>query len=97
MKIVNHLEQFRGKISKAIEIVNRKYNITISLYENIPFEGVRTYCTLGLHKHFIEYFYEFVFVCGEMFDQNEIASFLTSFAEYLIDNETSVLQGDFVF
>ena len=94
MKIVAHLERFIGKISEVIEIVDRKHKISISLFENVPFEGVRTYCTLGLNKFFLDYYYEFVFVCGSNFNQNEIASFLTSFSEFLIEEKTSVLQGD---
>lgn len=35
MKVVEHLEQYIGKIAKGAEIENRRYNLTISLYENV--------------------------------------------------------------
>ncbi len=96
MKIVKHLENYIGEISNAINITDKKYNITISLYENIPFEGVRTYSTLGMNKYYIGYYFEFIFVCGNMFNKNEIASFLTSFSEYLIEENKSVRHGDVI-
>lgn len=94
MKVAEHLEQYIGKIAKGVEIENRRYNLTISLYNNIPFEGIRTYTTLGLNRYLIDYYFEFIFVCMSKFDENEIASFLNSFAEYLIDCKKGIKQGD---
>ncbi|SHM65632.1 suppressor of fused domain protein [Chryseobacterium polytrichastri] len=94
MRIVKHLEQYIGTISRATDIVDKKYNLTISVYDNIPFEEIRTYSTLGMNRYFIDYYYEFIFVCMAKYNENEIASFLTSFAEYLIDAENGVRRGD---
>ncbi len=96
MKIVEHLENYIGKISNAINITDKKYNVTISLYENTPFEEVRTYSTLGMNRYFIDFYYEFIIVCGNNFNKNEVASFLTSFAEYLIEQNKGVRQGDVI-
>ena len=81
MKVAEHLEQYIGKIAKGAEIENRRYNLTISLYENVPFDGIRTYSTLGMNRYFIDYYYEFIFVCMAKYNKNEIISFLTSFKE----------------
>ncbi|KPH14073.1 suppressor of fused domain protein [Chryseobacterium sp. ERMR1:04] len=94
MKVVEHLEKYIGTISRATDIVDKKYNLTISVYDNIPFEEIRTYSTLGMNRYFIDYYYEFIFVCMAKYNENEIASFLTSFAEYLIDAGNGVRRGD---
>lgn len=94
MKVVEHLEKYIGEISRAVNITDKKYNLTISLLDDIPFEGIRTYTTLGMNRYFNDYYYEFIFVCEERYDENEIASFLTSFAEYLIDGKKGVRKGD---
>lgn len=96
MKVVEHLEQYIGKISRGAEIENRKYNLTISLYENVPFNGIRTYSTLGMNRYFIDYHYEFIFVCMSRYNENEIISFLTSFSEYVIDRKKGVVRGDVI-
>lgn len=94
MKIVEHIENYIGEISSAINIRDKKYNVTISLHEQTPFDAVRTYSTLGLNRYFIGYYFEFIFVCGNNFSKSEIASFLTSFCEFLIDQNKSIRQGD---
>jgi len=94
MKVCEHLEKYIGEISSAINITDKKYNVTISLHEQIPFDEVRTYSTLGLNRYFVGYYFEFIFVCGNNFSRNEIASFLTSLSEYLIDNKKGVRRGD---
>ncbi|MBT2622519.1 suppressor of fused domain protein [Chryseobacterium sp. ISL-6] len=94
MIVVEHLEKHLGTISRGADIIDKKYNITISIYDSIPFEDIRTYSTLGMSRYFVDYYYEFIFVCMAKYDGNEIASFLTSFAEYLIDNKKGVFRGD---
>ncbi|ROH90612.1 suppressor of fused domain protein [Chryseobacterium cucumeris] len=94
MKIIRHLEKYTGEISRGADIDDRKYNVTVALYDNIPFEDIRTYSTLGMNRYFIEYYYEFIFVCMARYSESEIASFLTSFAEYLIDGEKGIRRGD---
>nr|WP_314496028.1 suppressor of fused domain protein [uncultured Chryseobacterium sp.] len=94
MKVVEHLEKYIGEISRGADIVDKRYDLSISLYNNIPFEGVKTYSTLGMNHYFIDYYYEFIFVCGNQFNGNEIVSFLTSLSEYLIDSKNGVRRGD---
>lgn len=94
MIVVEHLEKYIGEISSSVDIVDKNYDLTISLYENTPFEGIRTYSTLGVNRYFIDYYYEFVFVCMEKYNENEISSFLTSFSEYLINRKKGVARGD---
>lgn len=96
MKVIEHLEKYIGTISEGADIVDKKYNLTISIYNNIPFKDIRTYSTLGMNRYFVDYFYEFIFVSMAKYNKNEIASFLTSFAEYLIDNKKGVLHGDVI-
>ncbi|GEN69618.1 suppressor of fused domain protein [Chryseobacterium rhizosphaerae] len=96
MKIVEHIENHIGEITNAINITDKKYDITISLHEQTPFDGVRTYSTLGLNRYFIGYYFEFIFVCENKFSKNEIASFLTSFSEFLIEQNKGVKQGDVI-
>ncbi|UKB85264.1 suppressor of fused domain protein [Chryseobacterium sp. MEBOG06] len=96
MKITEHLEKYIGKISRRADIKNKRYNHTISFYDNIPFGGTRTYTTLGLNRYFTDYSIEFVLVCLSQYNENEIASFLTAFSEYLIDNKKGVQKGDVI-
>lgn len=96
MKVVEHLEKYIGEISRAVDVLDKKYNLTISLYDNIPFDDIRTYSTLGMNRYYVDYYYEFIFVCIAKYDENEIASFLTSFAEYLIDRKKGVRRGDII-
>lgn len=94
MDVVEHLEKYIGKISRAKDVLDKKYNISISICDNLPFEGLKTYATLGLNNYFIGYYFEFVLVCGEKFNESEVVSFLTSFSEYLIDSKSTVLRGN---
>lgn len=96
MKIVKHLEKYIGEISNAINITDKRYEVTISLYENIPFEEIRTYSTLGLNRYFVGYYFEFILVCESKFSKDEIASFLTSFSEYVIEQNINVQRGDVI-
>lgn len=41
--IVEHLEKYIGEISRGINILDKKYNLTISLFDNIPFKDVKRY------------------------------------------------------
>lgn len=94
MKVVEHLEKYIGEISSSIDINDKKHHLTISLYNNTPFEDIRTFSTLGVNRYFIGYYYEFIFVCMAKYNGNEISSFLTSFSEYLIDRKIGVHRGD---
>ncbi|WP_433631769.1 suppressor of fused domain protein [Chryseobacterium cucumeris] len=96
MKIVKHLEKYIGEISNAINITDKRYEVTISLYENIPFEEIRTYSTLGLNRYFVGYYFEFILVCESKFSKDEIASFLTSFSEYVIEQNINVQRGNVI-
>lgn len=40
MKIVEHLEKYIGEISRGAGIVDKKYNLTIFLYYNTPFDMI---------------------------------------------------------
>lgn len=94
MKIVEHIENYIGEITNAINITDKRYDITISLHEQTPFDEVRTFSTLGLNRYFVEYYFEFILVCRNLFSKNQIASFLTSFSEYLIERDKGVKRGD---
>lgn len=94
MKIVEHLEKHIGEISSSVDIDDKHYHVTISLYNNTPFEGIRTFSTLGVNRYFIDYYYEFIFVCMVKYNENEISSFLISLSEYLIDRKIGVKRGD---
>jgi len=94
MKVVEHLEKYIGEIARSIDINDKQYQITISLYDNTPFEDIRTFSTLGVNRYFISYYYEFIFVCMAKYNENEISSFLTSLSEYLINGKIRVNRGD---
>lgn len=94
MKVAEHLEKNIGEITNAVKMNDSKYHISISLYDDIPFEKIRTFSTLGMSQYFIDYYFELIMVCDNKFNKNEIASFLTSFAEYLLDNKKGVRRGN---
>lgn len=94
MNVIEHLEKYIGLISKGADVVDKRYNLTISTYYDIPFENLSTFSTLGLNKYYLDYYYEFIIVAHKEFDESEIISFLTSFSEFLIDNKRAVRRGD---
>lgn len=94
MDIIRHTEKYINKISEAIKITDCNYNITVSVYNETPFSGLKTYSTLGLSSYNIKNYYELVFVCNDDYLKEKISSSLISFAEYLISENLKILRGD---
>lgn len=93
MIVVEHLEKFLGKIDRAIKINDAQFNISVSIFENCPFNGVKTFATLGLNRVLSENPYELIFVCDSKNIEEQIASFMVSFSEYISNNNLKLYRG----
>lgn len=71
-------------------------------FKNQPFESVTTYVTLGFSDHVLnmkegkDVFQELVFSTYEKYPSEQIASFMVTFAEYLLSKEKALLRDDVV-
>lgn len=99
MMVVEHLEKHLGKIARSSWPEERKYNISVSIFPNQPFERMNTYSTLGLNFYDVGFKsnFELLFVCSDIWNELEISAFLQRVAEYLVSNRKAILRGDIVY
>ncbi|MDO5651418.1 MAG: suppressor of fused domain protein [Moraxella sp.] len=95
MNIINHLERHINTISSSFIVKEFPYHVSISIYDNSPMQGLRTYTSLGLSRYCLDgYHYEIVFCCDMNIPHNEIAYFLLRMIYYFIHNNVKLLRGD---
>ena len=86
--IAEHIEKFVGRISYGtLKDKFDKVNIVIVCHE--PDDELNTFVTLGLHRHDVNYKsrFELVFVCSNQIHFSEITSFLSWFANLIIQTQ----------
>lgn len=96
--IAEHIEKFVGRISYGtLKDKFDKVNIAIVCHE--PDDELNTFVTLGLHRHDVNYKsrFELVFVCSNQIHFSEITSFLSWFANLIIQTQKPLLRGQVVF
>jgi hypothetical protein len=86
MSIITHLESYLGLIDKGWKDPAIGTRLQVVSFKDVPFDGARTYSTLGLSDHVLairdRYIrQELIFSAYERFDHDQIASFLGTFAE----------------
>jgi hypothetical protein len=102
MTLINHLEKYLGKIDMVWADAEEPKNIRVVSFWDFPFKDIVTYSTLGLSKialpmpdgRYVRQ--ELVFSAYRNFSSEQIASFLSTFAEYLVSAHKALLQGDFI-
>ncbi len=102
MTLITHIEKHLGNIDKGWKLPDSSLSIQIVRFKNQPVEGATTYMTLGLSdytlnlnedKHIHQ---ELIFSAYSTYPSEHIASFMTTFAEYMISNKKGLLRGDVV-
>lgn len=96
--IVEHIEKFVGHISYGT-IRNEFDKVNIAIINDKPICGLKTFVTLGLHYHDMNYKsrFELVFVCNHQIQDTEITSFLLWFANLMIEEQRPLLRGQVIF
>lgn len=102
MTLIAHIEKHLGKIDKGWKLKNDQLTIQVARFTNQPFEGVATYVTLGLSDHLLnlkegkDVLQELVFSTYDKYPSEQIASFMVTFAEYILSRKKALLRGDVV-
>ena len=101
MTIPEHLETYLGPISRGWAPLDNRWGIQVSLFENTPEPGVRTYATLGLSRHVLgsgskQVRQELVFSTRAHYEADDVASFLMTLAEEVARNTKGLLRGEVI-
>jgi hypothetical protein len=102
MTLIDHLENHLGEISHGWKDNSSVFDFRVVSFENQPFGGVRTYSTLGLSDFILpmvktkEIRQELIFSANERFDIEQVASFLSTFAESIASSNKALLRGDII-
>lgn len=96
--IAEHIEKFVGHISYGT-LRNEFDKVNIAIICDEPDKSLNTFVTLGLHYYDINYKsrFELVFVCSNQVQNSEITSFLSWFANLIIETQKPLLRGDIIF
>ena len=101
MTVPEHLETYLGPISRGWAPPDNQWGIQVSLLENTPEPGVRTYATLGLSRHVLglgpkQARHELVFSAWAHYEADDVASFLMTLAEEVARSTTGVRRGEVI-
>lgn len=102
MTLITHIEKHLGKIDKGWVLKDEPLPIQVVRFRNKPFEGITTYVTLGLSDNLLnlkeekDVLQELVFSAYDKYPSEQIASFMVTFAEYLLSKKRGLLRGDVV-
>lgn len=97
--LVEHLESYLGEIGRGW---GDSGDIKVIEFPDQPMEGVVTYATLGLSSTALPMSegrtvrQEFLVSVNSSFEPERIASFLSTFAEYVRGQDQALLRGDVV-
>lgn len=101
-RLVEHLESLLGPIDAGWQNDKSKSGIAVARFRDQPWEDVSTFATLGLSNHVLpmgaerDVRQELVFVAEGGFADAAIASFLQTFAEFVVDHHRALLRGDVI-
>lgn len=98
--MINHIEKYIGTISHGSKSDSgSQYKLNIAAIPSSPNRDLKTYITLGLSKHDLNYKsrFEILFVCSLKYDENQIFPFLRWLAETIIENKKILLRGGRLF
>ena len=98
--MINHVEKYIGTISHGSKSDSgNRYKLNIAAIPSSPNRDLKTYITLGLSKHDLNYKsrFEILFVCSLKYDENQIFPFLRWLAETIIENKKILLRGQVIY
>ena len=98
--MINHVEKYIGTISHGSKSDSgSQYKLNIAAIPSSPNRDLKTYITLGLSKHDLNYKsrFEILFVCSLKYDENQIFPFLRWLAETIIENKKILLRGQVIY
>lgn len=98
--MINHIEKYIGTISHGSKSDSgSQYKLNIAAIPSSPNRDLKTYITLGLSKHDLNYKsrFEILFVCSLKYDENQIFPFLRWLAETIIENKKILLRGQVIY
>ena len=98
--MINRVEKYIGTISHGSKSDSgSQYKLNIAAIPSSPNRALRTYITLGLSKHDLNYKsrFEILFVCSLKYDENQIFPFLRWLAETIIENKKILLRGQVIY
>ena len=98
--MINHVEKYIGTISHGSKSDSEsQYKLNIAAIPSSPNRDLKTYITLGLSKHDLNYKsrFEILFVCSLKYDENQIFPFLRWLAETIIENKKILLRGQVIY
>ena len=98
--MINHVEKYIGTISHGSKSDSgNRYKLNIAAIPPSPNSDLKTYITLGLSKHDLNYKsrFEILFVCSLKYDENQIFPFLRWLAETIIENKKILLRGQVIY
>lgn len=105
MTIIDHLENFLGEIAQGWRdegAAKGERKLTAARFADTPFEGRSTYATIGLSDHSLylangrEMRQELIFAAHDDFPADAVASFLLSFAGFVLSKHWAVARGDVI-
>lgn len=94
--MINHIEKYIGTISHGSKSDSgNRYKLNIAAIPSSPNRDLKTYITLGLSKHDLNYKsrFEILFVCSLKYDENQIFPFLRWLAEPSLRTKKSFFEG----
>ena len=102
MSLIEHIESRLGTIDKSWKLTDSSSGLSVATFPEKPVEEAVTYVTLGLSHHILEMLegrtvrQELVFAAWKGFPSGDIASFLSTFCEFIISKHQALLRGDVV-
>ena len=102
MELIEHLEKYLGPITTGRSLKHPSYKLQVVKFENQPEQDIMTFSTLGLSKYNLkmsdnQYIrQELLVAVSKEYKDEEVASFLLSFAEHVIASKRCLLRGDVI-
>jgi hypothetical protein len=102
MDVVNHLEKYLGIIQEGIKLDDRKFHVSLSIFNGVPFSDTHTFVTLGLNRYDLmkndfNYNLELLFFAEKQFKKDDISKFLLTMTERYIETKMMPWKGDVYF
>lgn len=102
MNIIDHVESFLGSICKGWTLSEQTDAIQVVRFADQPFPGVSTFVSLGLSRKPLlmpngrNVRQELVFSADARYSEDEVASFMLTFCEFILARQQPLLRGDVV-
>lgn len=102
MDLIQHIEKHVGRIENSWQLPDFP-SFQVLRFRNQPNSGITTFCTLGMSRAKLHLpnlrlvKLEFIFSIKEgLYDDEDVASFLLTFTQSIIESGTAVLRGEVI-